>query len=84
MFQNWTKQIQEMTKTCSRPDCSLADRGSRSTLLAWTPTYDRNGILQTEDPNETIRIMECVTCGKQWQIASGGGRDKEYITLIKV
>lgn len=84
MFQNWTRRIQEMTKSCPREDCRLVDRGSMTTLLAWNPTYDKNGILQTEDPNDTIQTMECVTCGKRWQIASGGGRTKEHITLIRV
>jgi hypothetical protein len=83
MFQNWTKRIQEMTKTCQREDCSIISHGSITTLIAWTPSYDKNGNLQGEDPNDVISRYECRTCGKQWQIASGGGRTQDHITLIK-
>lgn len=56
---------------CDRkPDCRFMATGSRSTLLGWAPTIDRNGNVSGKDPNTTTTDYACMTCGKRFTKAS--------------
>jgi transposase-like protein len=76
--------IQKLTEHCPREDCSILDHGSITTLIAWSPSYDKNGNIQGTNPNTVITRYECRMCGKQWQVSTGGRRKEEQVTLIKV
>lgn len=52
---------------CPRDDCRFLDCGSSSTLVAYIPIYDKNGVNTNPDRNTTTSIFECITCGKRWK-----------------
>lgn len=59
--------FQKATADCDRPDCKLVDRGGVSTLMAWTPTYDKNGNRTDRgDPNIRHSTIQCLTCNREW------------------
>lgn len=47
-------------------ECRFRTGMSTSTLLGWTPVYDKNGRLVNKNPNTTKTDVMCGTCGKQW------------------
>ena len=70
--------IHEATKDCLRDDCSISAVGpSRSTLMAWTPTYDKHGNrIDRGDPNIHSTTMRCWTCGSEWLLSTQYGETK--------
>lgn len=52
---------------CKREDCIIEDLGSRTTLLGWTPTYNKQGQLLNSDPNITTTYYRCIICKSNWQ-----------------
>jgi len=53
-------------KDCKREDCLVMRGPGMTTLLGWTPLYDKAGTLVNKDPNTTTLQCKCVTCGEQW------------------
>ena len=51
---------------CERDDCRFLQSGGRSTLVAYIPVYDKNGVNNNLDGNTTTSNLECLTCGKRW------------------
>lgn len=66
--------ISEVTKDCTREDCSITGGFGTSTCMAWTPTYDKNGN-QTDrgDPNIHSSSLKCLTCGASWWLRTQYG-----------
>ena len=43
--------------------------GTTATLVAYVPTYDRNGMMSAAgDPNTYSSRLECRTCGMKWDV----------------
>lgn len=70
--------IRTLTRGCEK-DCSISDLGSETTLIGWTPSYDKNGRRQGFDPNTHTAHYRCSTCGASWKVKTGGGRAKPEI-----
>jgi hypothetical protein len=51
---------------CDREDCRIERGISTTTLMGWTPTYDKYGNQLNRDPNKTTTQMRCTACGKSW------------------
>lgn len=66
--------IEDLAASCPRTDWSVQIGASVSTLLAWTPAYDRSGNLTGSDPNKTTRQPRCITCGRSWTVTTQAGR----------
>lgn len=67
--------IPELTKDCPREDCCVAHTGSSTTLMGWSPTYDKRGNQQGRDPNIITSSYVCHTCGLSWRVKSQDGRE---------
>lgn len=57
-----------------RTDCAFSGGGMCTTLLGWTPVYDRAGKLLNADPNTITRTVSCHTCRRQWLTRTRGGK----------
>lgn len=70
--------IPELTKNCQREDCSIVGGSCGvSTLVAWTPTYDKHGNRTDRgDPNTFTTTYKCVTCGASWSATTQYGETK--------
>lgn len=45
-------------------ECRFADLGGTTTLMGWTPVYDRAGDrIDHGDPNKTTITFKCLVCG---------------------
>jgi len=55
-----------MLPDCSREDCLIQYLGGSSTLMSWTPTYDKDGNQVNQDPNTHTKAYRCTICSKQW------------------
>ena len=53
---------------CERDDCRFLQSGGRSTLVAYIPIYDENGVNTNPDRNTTTSNLECLSCGKRWVV----------------
>ena len=63
------EMIKQATKDCKREDCALTITGTTATLVAYVPTYDRNGMMSAGgDPNTYSSRLECRTCGMKWDV----------------
>jgi len=51
---------------CPREDCQFSHSGGSSTLVAYIPIYDKNGVNINPDANTTTFKVNCLTCGKMW------------------
>lgn len=65
--------IEQVTKDCQRDDCRIAMGGGTSTLMGWTPTYDRHGKQIGSDPNTHTQEVSCLTCRRQWIATTRSG-----------
>jgi len=54
---------------CERTDCSIMYHGSSTTLLGWSPTYDKNGVPTNHNPNILTSAYSCSKCGRTWVMA---------------
>ena len=52
---------------CPREDCRFSHSGGMTTLVAYIPIYDKNGVNTNPDRNTTSFSIECLTCGKMWR-----------------
>jgi hypothetical protein len=66
--------------TYQHPDCTEDPAACRvtvrhwiSTLLAWEPQYDGNGMQVNADPNTAVNEMTCATCARVWQTETQAG-----------
>jgi hypothetical protein len=67
------EMIKEATKNCKSEDCAVTVRGGGTqTLVVYTPTFDKNGMVSSRDPNVYSTRLECVTCGMKWDVTQGG------------
>lgn len=51
---------------CEREDCRILNLGSSTTLLGWTPVYDKYGNDISVNPNKTTTHYRCSVCGRDW------------------
>jgi hypothetical protein len=51
---------------CPREDCQFSYSGGTTTLVAYIPIYDKNGVNTNPDRNTTTFNVNCITCGKMW------------------
>jgi len=51
---------------CPREHCQFSHSGGSSTLVAYIPIYDKNGVNINPDANTTTFKVNCLTCGKTW------------------
>ena len=51
---------------CSRVDCAFTYSGGQTTLVAYIPIYDKNGVNTNPDANTTTFKVNCLSCGKMW------------------
>jgi hypothetical protein len=51
---------------CPREDCRFTYSGGTSTLVAYIPIYDKNGVNINPDANTTTFKVNCLSCGKIW------------------
>lgn len=51
---------------CPREDCRFTHSGGTSTLVAYIPIYDKNGVNINPDANTTTFSVNCSSCGKMW------------------
>lgn len=51
---------------CPREDCRFTYSGGTSTLVAYIPIYDKNGVNINPDANTTTFKVNCLSCGKMW------------------
>lgn len=69
--------IPQLTQDCPREDCAIQDRGSTSTLLAWSPTYDKNGNrIDKGDPNTRTTKYIRRSCYREWYVSTQYGESK--------
>lgn len=47
-------------------ECSFLHGSTCSTLLGWTPEYNRKGELLNSDPNTRSTRISCRKCGNTW------------------
>ena len=55
--------------TCEKL-CKFISQNEMTTLIGWTPVYDKFGKQLNRDPNTTKKTVCCLTCGKQWYLSS--------------
>lgn len=48
-------------------ECSLQSRGSWSTCMGWSPTYDKFGNPTSFNPNTITTEFYCSKCGKTFR-----------------
>ena len=51
---------------CPREDCKFITFGGRTTLVAYIPIYNKNGVNINPDRNTTSFTVDCLSCGKKW------------------
>ena len=51
---------------CESESCRIQVLGQMTTLLGWTPVYDKYGKSHGSDPNKTTTQYKCLTCNKEW------------------
>jgi hypothetical protein len=51
---------------CSREDCMFISFDGTSTLVAYIPVYDKNGVNTNPDANTTTFKVNCLSCGRMW------------------
>ena len=51
---------------CPREDCTFSHSGGTSTLVAYIPVYDKNGVNINPDANIKTFKVNCISCGKMW------------------
>jgi ribosomal protein S27E len=51
---------------CVEEDCTFSHSGGTSTLVAYIPVYDKNGVNINPDSNTTTFKVNCLSCGKMW------------------
>lgn len=65
--------IAKLTAGC-KGDCRVSLEGGVSTLVGWTPVYDRHGQLLNEDPNTHTQGAYCGACRKRWTVSQTAGK----------
>ena len=71
--------VRDLTRSCERVDCSITFGAYTSTLLGWTPTYNKFGKQTSKDPNYRTQTARCLTCNKTWYITE---RDDEETKIV--
>jgi hypothetical protein len=57
-------------------DCRFTYEGESTTLLGWTPVYDKTGVQRNENPNIRKQTIDCLTCNKRWCFETQYGQTK--------
>ena len=52
---------------CPREDCRFSYGGGMTTLVAYIPIYDKNGVNINPDRNIKTFEVSCGSCGKMWK-----------------
>lgn len=55
---------------CGREDCRIEAGMTTTTLLGWTPVFDKHGRPINHDPNTRTTAMRCQSCGRKWNAVS--------------
>lgn len=66
-----------LTKDCPRNDCRLTVGMSSTTLLGWSPVYDKHGDRIDSDPNWTTVEYRCARCKVAWKVRTREGSEPE-------
>ena len=61
--------LTNVTEWCPNDSCAIQYMGSSTTLVAWSPTYDKWGNATSEDPNTHTSVYRCNTCDARWTIS---------------
>lgn len=75
-----SEQVLEPHKTCPREDCRIEHLGGTSTLMGWSPTFDKHGNQIGSDPNIRISRSRCATCGAEWELRTQSDASSIKIT----
>lgn len=60
--------------------CRIRVDGESSTLIGWTPEYDRSGKLLNKDPNIHMGHFSCSVCKMAWTVKKGPDGDVTNVT----
>jgi hypothetical protein len=71
--------VQEVTKDCQSDACRIEFGAGTSTLVGWTPIYDKSGNRVNEDPNAFVQEVSCQTCGKKWSVSTVLGATEVHL-----
>jgi hypothetical protein len=52
---------------CPREDCRFTQSFGMTTLVAYIPIYDKNGVNINPDRNTTTFEVSCGSCGRMWK-----------------
>jgi hypothetical protein len=63
---NPRQKMKNPNPECPREDCQFFYSDRSSTLVAYIPIYDKNGVNINPDANTTTFKVNCSTCGKTW------------------
>jgi hypothetical protein len=66
-----TNLIQKLTKGCTG-DCAISVVSNISTCTGYTPIYNKEGTLISEDSNVHTTSYKCHYCSKSWDISQKG------------
>lgn len=61
-------------------ECRFQSHGSTSTLVAYIPIYDKNGVNVNPDRNTTSESVTCSTCKRSWTVR---GNNFDGFTIIE-
>lgn len=64
---------------CDRTDCEIKHIGSMTTLLSYTPVYDREGnMIHNGDPNTVTDTYHCRQCNATWMTKTHNGISRVF------
>jgi hypothetical protein len=65
--------IKRLTKGCTG-DCAISIGSSISTCVGHTPTYNKDGVLISRDPNTHSATYRCNFCAQSWDVVNKDGK----------
>ena len=67
-----SKIIQTVTRLCESEKCMISARIGETTCMGSSSYYDKDGILQIDDPNRFTVELCCGECWKGWLVDNQG------------
>ena len=68
--------LEQMTSDCLNDFCQISFGPGTSTLIGWSPSYDKKGRITSNNPNRTTTPAWCNKCGRRWSITSANGQSE--------
>ena len=59
---------------CDREDCRFQNLGSSTTLIGWSPVYDKQGNQVNHDPNTRRTGYRCTSCARRFEVKTQSGK----------